>query len=74
MEALVAGTGVNARVLHLDRLGTIAVRKEASFNVLSANPLDDISNTRRIDAVYLRGGQLDRQALKARFMTGTGRK
>ena len=69
MEAIVAATGTNARVLHLDRMGTVAAGKEASFNVLDANPLDGITNTRRISKVYLRGKELDRQALKGRFMT-----
>ena len=69
MEALVAGTATNARILHLDRLGAIARGKEASFNVLDANPLEDITNTRRISRVYLRGRELDRQALKAGFVT-----
>jgi imidazolonepropionase-like amidohydrolase len=69
MEAIVAGTGTNARVLHLDRMGTVAAGKEASFNVLDANPLDNITNTRRISRTYLRGKELDRQALKSRFMT-----
>ena len=69
MQAIVAGTGTNARVLHLDRMGTVAAGKEASFNVLDANPVENITNTRRISRVYLRGKELDRQALKARFMT-----
>jgi len=69
MEALVAGTGTNARILHLDRMGTIAPGKEASFTVLDANPLEAITNTRRISAVYLRGRAVDRQALKASFLT-----
>jgi imidazolonepropionase-like amidohydrolase len=68
MEAIVAGTGTNARLLHLDRMGTVAARKEASFVVLNANPLVDISNTRRISGVYLRGKELDRKALQSRFM------
>ena len=71
MEAIVAATGTNARILHLDRMGTVAAGKEASFNVLDANPLESITNTRRISKVYLRGKELDRQALKARFMTTT---
>ena len=29
--------------LHLDKLGTVAAGKEASFNVLDANPLDRTS-------------------------------
>jgi len=74
MEAIVAGTSTNARVLHLDRMGTIAAGKEASFDVLDANPLDNITNTRRISAVYLRGKELDRRALRAKFMTGAATK
>ena len=66
--AIVAGTGTNARILKLDRMGVIALKKEADFNVLDANPLDDIGNTRRISAVYLRGKEVDRKALKAKFM------
>ena len=69
MEALVAGTGTNARILHLDRMGVIAPGKEASFNVLDANPLESITNTRRISRVYLRGRELNRQSLKAGFVT-----
>ena len=68
MEAIVAGTSVNARLLKLDRMGTIAAKKEADFNVLDANPLDDIGNTKRISAAYLRGKEVDRKALKAKFM------
>ena len=68
MEAIVAGTGTNARILHLDRMGTIAAGREASFNVLDANPLEAITNTRRISTIYLRGKELDRPALRAGFM------
>jgi imidazolonepropionase-like amidohydrolase len=68
MQAIVAGTATNARILHLDKMGTIAAGKEASFNVLDANPLEQITNTRRIFRVYLRGQEVDRQALKAAFM------
>ncbi len=34
--------------------------KSADFIVLDANPLDDITNTRRIASVYLRGVPVDR--------------
>jgi imidazolonepropionase-like amidohydrolase len=68
LEAITAGTGTNARILRQDRLGTVAATKEADFIVLDANPLDDIANTRRISAVYLRGKAVDRTALRARFM------
>jgi imidazolonepropionase-like amidohydrolase len=69
-EAIVSATGTNAKILHLDRLGTVAAGKEASFNVLDANPLENITNTRRISRIYSRGKELDRQALKARFVAG----
>ena len=69
-EALVAATGTNARVLGLDQLGTVEAGKSADFVILDANPLDDITNTRRISDVYLRGGRVDRAALRARW---TGR-
>jgi imidazolonepropionase-like amidohydrolase len=68
MEAIVAATATNAKVLKLNRMGTVARTKEASFVVLDANPLDAIGNTRRISAVYLRGKEVDRNALRARFM------
>ena len=61
------GTGTNARILKLDRMGTVAVKKEADFVVLDANPLDDIANTLRISSVYLKGKEVDRKALRARF-------
>jgi len=70
-EALTAATATNARILFMDRLGTVAVGKEASFNVLDANPLDNILNTRKISKVYLRGTEVDRQALRAKW-TGQG--
>lgn len=66
-EAIVAATGTNARILRLRTMGTIAVGKAADFLVLDANPLDNILNTRRISAVYLRGKEVDRKALSARL-------
>ena len=74
MEAIVAGTGTNARLLKLDRMGTVAVKKEAGFIVLDASPLDDIANTRRISTVYLRGKEVDRKALRSKFMAASGKK
>lgn len=72
MEALVRDVGLTpsqvvtmatrdtARALRLNYLGTVESGKEASFVVLNANPLDNITNTRRIADVYLRGHKVDR--------------
>ncbi|MCA1584461.1 MAG: amidohydrolase family protein, partial [Acidobacteria bacterium] len=69
-QVLVAATRTSADILRLSDLGTVATGKSADFVVLDANPLDDITNTRRIAQVYLRGTAVDRAALKARW---TGR-
>ena len=36
-------------------LGTLEKGKQADFLVLSANPLDDIRNTRKINSVWIGG-------------------
>ena len=70
-DVLVAATSTSAEFVGIDDLGTVAAGKSADFIVLDANPLDDITNTRMIDAVYLRGAAMDRDGLGARFR-GTG--
>ena len=70
MEVIVAATRVNAAILRLDDLGMVAVGRSASFVVLDADPLADITNTRGIADVYLRGERVDRDALRARFTAG----
>jgi imidazolonepropionase-like amidohydrolase len=66
MEAIVAATRDGAEIAHLDT-GLVAPGKNADFIVLDANPLDSISNTRRIDMVYLRGEEVPRAALAAKW-------
>jgi imidazolonepropionase-like amidohydrolase len=60
MQVLVASTRNSAEFLRIADAGTLAAGKSADFIVLDANPLDDIKNTRRIAAVYLRGAAVDR--------------
>ena len=64
-QVIVAATRNAAQILGLDQLGTVAAGKSADFIVLNANPLDDITNTRRIARVYLRGQEVDRAALRS---------
>jgi imidazolonepropionase-like amidohydrolase len=66
-QAIEAGTARAAESLGLKDVGMLARGKYADFLVLNANPLDDILNTRRLSAVYLRGAKLDRDALLARW-------
>jgi imidazolonepropionase-like amidohydrolase len=66
MEAIVAATRDAAKTAHFNS-GMVAAGKSADFIVLDANPLEKIGNTRRINKVYLRGQEVDRAALKARW-------
>jgi imidazolonepropionase-like amidohydrolase len=69
-QVIMAATRNSAEILGLDDLGTVAPGKSADFVVLDANPLDDITNTRRISRVFLRGHEVDRAALRAKWAAG----
>jgi len=66
-EAIVAATRDSAAAGGFTDTGTVAVAKSADFIVLDANPLENIANSRRINRVYLRGQEVDRAGLRARW-------
>ena len=69
MDAIATATSRSADRLGLDDSGRLAPGARADFIVLDANPLDDITNTRRIADVYLGGTAVDRAALRAGWAT-----
>ena len=70
MQAIEAGTSRPAERLGLSDVGTLVAGKSADFVILGANPLEDIRNTRSIEAVYLRGDAVGREGLRARWIAG----
>lgn len=66
-EVIPASTSRPTEVLRIQDTGMLAKGKRADFLVLNANPLENIRNTREIEAVYLYGAKLDREVLRAKF-------
>ncbi len=65
MQALVSATGTPAKLLHIGKeAGTLEKGKWADFVVLSANPLDDIRNTRAIESVWIGGVRVQDKSTK----------
>ena len=63
-EVLRAATLEPARYLGaVDTQGTVDAGKVADLVLLSANPLEEIANTQKIEAVVTRGRLFDREAL-----------
>ena len=65
-EAIVAATSDAARIAGFNT-GLVAKGRQADFIVLDANPLEKISHTRRINKVFLRGEEVPRAALRAKW-------
>jgi imidazolonepropionase-like amidohydrolase len=64
MEALQAATQGAAQFLGREKeLGTVETGRSADLVLLSANPVEDIGNTRKVWAVVRNGGYYDRAAL-----------
>jgi imidazolonepropionase-like amidohydrolase len=59
-QVITAATRNGAEFLRMSDSGTIEAGKSADLLVLDANPIDDITNTRRISSVYLRGVAVNR--------------
>jgi imidazolonepropionase-like amidohydrolase len=56
MQALISATSGAAKTINISKqVGTLQKGKLADFLVLTANPLDDIKNTRAIESVWIGG-------------------
>jgi imidazolonepropionase-like amidohydrolase len=65
MQALVSATSGAAQAINISKqVGTLEKGKWADFLVLSANPLDDIRNTRTIESVWVGGVRVPAKAPK----------
>ena len=63
-EVIVAATSSSAQLLKREKdVGTVHTGKLADFVLLDANPLDQIGNARRINAVVANGRLYDRKTL-----------
>jgi imidazolonepropionase-like amidohydrolase len=65
-EAIKAATSDGATMGHFNT-GLVAPGRNADFIVLDANPLESISNTRKISKVYLRGDEVPRAQYAAKW-------
>ena len=72
MDAIAIATSRPALRLRQIDNGRLAPGMRANFVVLDTNPLDDITATRRIAAVYMEGVEVDRDALQAAWAADAG--
>ncbi len=66
MEAIVMATRDAAEIAGMNT-GLVAAGRSADFIVLDANPLVNITNTRRIQKVYLRGKEVERATMRTKW-------
>lgn len=62
-QAIVAATSRAAEFLNRRDTGVISAGKRADFLVLDANPLENITNTRRLSRIVIGNHEVDRAAL-----------
>lgn len=74
VQAIRSATLLPAEMLGLTDRGSLEVGKRADFLVLDADPIELISHTKEIAAVYILGSQIDRAALQATFNNDTSSK
>ncbi|MEE2636857.1 MAG: amidohydrolase family protein [Acidobacteriota bacterium] len=65
LQAITAATSRAAQAFGLTDVGLMEAGRQADFVVLDANPIDDITNTRAIVQVFMRGEPVDREALRS---------
>src|SRR5229473_5598225 len=70
-EAIVAATRDGAEIAKLNT-GLVAAGRSADFIVLDANPLENIANTRKINQVFLRGQEVPRAEMAAKWQAQFG--
>jgi imidazolonepropionase-like amidohydrolase len=63
-QAIAVATSLPAQILGLDDRGSITVGKRADLLVLDGDPLQDITNTRKISDVVIGGVRIDREAMR----------
>lgn len=64
-QAITISTRNAAAALHIDQeKGTLEKGKKADLLILSANPLDDIRNTRKIESVWKEGKEVSKGPVK----------
>jgi imidazolonepropionase-like amidohydrolase len=66
MEAITFATRDGAEIAKLNT-GLVGAGRNADFVVLDRNPLENIANSRRISRVFLRGQEVDRARLRAKW-------
>lgn len=58
MQTIVASTQTAAKAVKTIEVGALEPGKQADFLVLSANPLEDIKNTRKLESVWIAGNRV----------------